>query len=139
MLVSKDRIGILMEQKIEALLKKSQKYLRSAAVLFELEDFDSCASRAYFAMFYVAQAMLLHETEAFSSKQGIRTSFVRQFVERGPLPARAGEVFERASELQEVGDYAHGFAVSREDAEDILAESEAFVNSITNIVERKVV
>jgi len=128
-----------MEEKVEALLKKSQKYLRSAAVLFELEDFDSCASRAYFAMFYVAQAMLLHETEAFSSKQGIRTSFVRQFVERGPLPARAGEVFERAADLQEVGDYAHDFAVSRADAEDILAESEAFVNSITNIVERKVV
>ena len=128
-----------MEDKIDALLSKSQKYLRSAAVLFELEDFDSCASRAYFAMFYAAQAMLLNETQAFSSKQGIRSSFIEQFVERGPLPARAGEAFERASELQEVGDYAYDFAVSQEDSETILAESEAFVNSITNYITRTVV
>lgn len=127
-----------MERKIEALLSKSQKYLRSAAVLFELEDFDSSASRAYFAMFYVAQALLLSETEAFSSKQGIRSSFVRQFVEHGPLPPRAGEAFERASDLQEVGDYAFDHAVSRSDAEHILSESEAFVNSITNLIERQV-
>lgn len=128
-----------MEGTIEALLSKSQKYLRSAAVLFELEDFDSSASRAYFAMFYVAQGLLLTESEAFSSKQGIRSSFVRQFVEHGPLPARAGEAFERAFELQEVGDYAHDHAVSRSDAEHILSESEAFVNSITNMIQRQVV
>jgi uncharacterized protein (UPF0332 family) len=126
-----------MDERIDALLRKSQKYLRSAAVLFELEDFDSCASRAYFAMFYVAQALLLNETEAFSSKQGIRSAFTRQFVERGPLPDHAGVVFDRASELREVGDYAHGDAVSRRDAEHILAESEAFVNSITNLIEGK--
>lgn len=128
-----------MEDKIEALLNKSQKYLRSAAVLFELEDFDSCASRAYFAMFYAAQAMLLNETQAFSSKQGIRSSFISQFVEKGPLPARAGEAFERAAELQEVGDYAYDFAISEQDSEHILAESEAFVNSITNLITRQVV
>lgn len=127
-----------MEEKIEALLNKAQKYLRSAAVLFELEDFDSTASRAYFAMFYTAQAMLLSETQAFSSKQGIRSSFIQHFVDNGPLPARAGEAFERASELQEVGDYAYDFAVSAEQAEYVLAEAEAFVNSITNLIERRV-
>ena len=125
-----------MEEKVDSLLSKSQKYLRSAAVLFELEDFDSCASRAYFAMFYAAQAMLLNETQAFSSKQGIRSSFIDQFVEKGPLPSRAGEAFERASELQEAGDYASDFAVPQTDAEHILAESEAFVNSITNLIMR---
>lgn len=127
-----------MDDKIEILLRKSQKYLRSAAVLFELEDFDSSASRAYFAMFYAAQAILLNETQAFSSRQGIRSSFIEQFVENGPLPSRAGKAFERASELQEVGDYAYDFAVSEGDAEHILAESEAFVNSITNYIARAV-
>lgn len=128
----------LMDDKIDALLNKAQKYLRSAAVLYELEDFDSCASRAYFAMFYSAQAMLLRETQAFSSKQGIRSSFIQQFVRNGPLPARAADALERAAELQEVGDYAYDFAVSGEDAEYILSESEAFVNSITNLIERRV-
>lgn len=125
-----------MDDKIDALLNKAQKFLRSAAVLIELEDFDSTASRAYFAMFYAAQAALYQETQAVSSKQGIRSAFISRFVERGPLPERAGEVLQRASELQEMGDYAYDFSVSQEDAEFILSEAEAFVNSLENMVGR---
>lgn len=127
-----------MDDKIEALLKKAQKFLRSAAVLIELEDFDSTASRAYFAMFFAAQAALLHETQALSSKQGIRSAFISRFVENGPLPEQAADAFQRASELQEMGDYAYDFAVRSSDAELILAEAEAFVNSLENMVKRPV-
>lgn len=121
--------------KIRALENKAQKFLRSAAVLLELEDFDSSASRAYFAMFYAAQAALLHETLSFSSKQGIRSAFVERFVATGRLPERAAEVLHRAAELQEVGDYAYDFAVGRGDAEFVLQEAEAFVNSIARLIE----
>jgi uncharacterized protein (UPF0332 family) len=123
-------------EKVDALERKSQKYLRSAAVLLELEDFDSCASRAYFAMFFAAQALLLLETQSLSSKQGIRSAFAERFVASGRLPARAAEVFEQAAELQEFGDYAYDFAVKRADAENILAEAEAFVNTIELLIER---
>lgn len=119
---------------IEALLKKSQKFLQSAAVLLELEDFDSTASRVYFAMFYAAQALLLREGESPSSKQGIRSAFVGTFIDSGRLPERAGEALNRAAELQEVGDYANSFAVSQQDAEWVLQEGEAFVNSIARLV-----
>jgi uncharacterized protein (UPF0332 family) len=127
-------IGDAMD-KIRALENKAQKYLRSAAVLLELEDFDSCASRAYFAMFYAAQAALLQETLSFSSKQGIRSAFVERFVETGRLPLHAAGVLDRGAELQEIGDFAYDHAVSRADAEQILSESEAFVNSIARMME----
>lgn len=127
-----------MNEKVEALLKKAQKFLRSAAVMIELEDFDSTASRAYFAMFFAAQAALLQDTQALSSRQGIRSAFISRFVERGPLPERAANALQRASELQEMGDYAYDFAVSAEDAEFILSEAEAFVNSLENLVQRPV-
>ncbi len=125
-----------MDEKIDALLRKAQKFLRSAAVLIEMADYDSTASRAYFAMFYAAQAALLQETQALSSKQGIRSTFISRFVENGPLPARAGEALQRASELQEMGDFAYDFAVGEEDAEMILSEAEAFVNSLENMIQR---
>lgn len=121
---------------IKALDRKAQKFLRSAAVLLELEDFDSCASRAYFAMFYAAQAALLQETMSFSSKQGIRSAFIERFVESGRLPERAADALNLGAELQEVGDYSYEFAVSQEDAERILQEAEAFVNSLSRLVEQ---
>lgn len=125
-----------MEAKTDVLLNKAQTYLRSAAVLFELEDCDSSASRSYFAMFFAAQALLLAESHSLSTRQGIRSAFTTRFIETGRLPERAAEVFERGHDLQEMGDYAHDFAVAHDEAEWLLAESEAFVNSIANMVER---
>lgn len=113
-----------------SLLKKAQKYLQSAAVLLELEDFDSCASRSYFAMFYAAQAALLHVGDAIPATQGIRSAFVTRFVESGQFPARAAKALNEAAEYQEVGDYSHDFAIRRENAEHVLQEAEAFVNSV---------
>lgn len=121
---------------IPLLLKKAQKFLRSAAVLYELEDFDSSASRAYFAMFFAAQAVLLHDTGDLSSKQGIRSAFRERFVDSGRLPDRAADAFDQGYELQEVGDYGHQFAVSNEDATWLLQEAEAFVYSMERLVER---
>ncbi|HEX7069368.1 MAG TPA: HEPN domain-containing protein [Rhodothermales bacterium] len=118
----------------EILLKKAQKYLQSAAVLLELEDYDSCASRAYFAMFYAAQAALLHVGHTIPSTMGIRSAFISQFVEAGDFPDRAAKALNAASELQEVGDYGIGFAVRRSDAELVLQEAEAFVNSVDRTV-----
>ena len=123
-----------MDERIDALLKKAQKYLRSAAVLLELEDFDSTASRAYFAMFYAAQAALLQHRAEMPPRQGIRTTFVDVYVTNGPLPDRAADVLQRAAELQEVGDFAYDFAVAGGDAESILAEAEAFVNSLERLI-----
>ncbi len=121
-------------ERIDPLLKKAQKYLQSAAVLLELEDYDSCVSRAYFAMFYTAQAMLLSEGYSLPGNQGIRSTFSEVFVQSGRLPRRAETAFNHAAELQELGDYAQNFVIPREEAEKALQEAEAFVQSLTRIV-----
>lgn len=124
-----------MSDKITFLLEKAQTFLRSAAVLLELEDYDSSASRAYFAMFYAAQALLLAENGRIPEEQGIRSSFISQFVESGPLPERAANALEQGHELMEVGDYSSSFAVKQPDCERILQEAEAFVNTLTDMIE----
>ena len=111
------------------LFQKSQQYLRSAAVLLELEDFDSCASRAYFAMFYAAQGLILHEQGQLPTSQGIRSAFYEVFIETGRLPDRAADMLDRGYSLQERADYSSGFAVSQEQAERALQEAEAFVTA----------
>ena len=117
----------------ETLLRKAQQYLRSAAVLLEMGDLDSCASRAYFAMFYAAQAALRTEGyDVASAGSGIRSAFIERFVESGRFPERAGYVLNRVYELQQQGDYAPRAAVAQGAAEHALQEAEAFVNSIAH-------
>ena len=123
-----------MPNATDTLLRKAQTYLRSAAVLLELEDYDSCASRSYFAMFFAAQGALLAERGALPENQGIRSAFIETFVDNGPLPERAGTALQTAYALQERGDYSHTFAVELDEAERGLQEAEAFVNTLARLV-----
>lgn len=121
-------------ERADALFMKAQKYLRSAALLFEMEDYDSCVSRAYFAMFFAVQAALITEDGSLPSRLSIRGAFIQRFVDSGRLPERAAEALHQASDLQEMADYAREFAVGEEAAERTLQEAEAFVNSLARMV-----
>lgn len=120
---------------ITLLLRKSQKYLRSAAVLLEMEDYDSTVSRAYFAMFYAAQALVKRRGIRLAAGQSLRDAFVAHFVETGTLPPRAAQALEEGFRMMELGDFAHTFGVSGPQAEAMLAEAEAFVNSVSVLAE----
>lgn len=123
-----------MTDTTSVLFEKAQTYLRSAAVLYELEDYDSCASRCYFAMFYAAQGLLLRETGTLPAEQGIRSAFIEAFITTGQLPERAGAALRYAHALYEHGDYSHSFAVDRAAAERALQEAEAFVNTLSGLI-----
>lgn len=119
----------------DTLLQKAQQFLRSAAVLLEVGDYDSCVSRAYFAMFYTAQAALLTENRQLP-KQGIRTAFSERFVASGRLPRRASEALDRAYDEQQLADYSYQFVLAEDEAERTLQEAEAFVNSLTQMIHK---
>lgn len=120
---------------ITVLLRKAQKYLRSAAVLYELEDYDSAVSRAYFAMMYAAQALMKRQGVGLTAGQGLRSAFIERYVQTGTLPERAGTALEDGYKLMEIADFAHAFAVEAGHAEHILAEAEAFVNSVSPLAD----
>ena len=116
---------------VSSLLHKAQRYLRSAAVLLEIGDHDSTVSRAYFAMFYAAQALLLRHEVRLAPGQGLRAAFIEHFVRTGRLPEQAGASLEGGYVLMESADFGHRTAVTAAQAERMLAEAEAFVNSVT--------
>src|SRR5690625_7863407 len=100
-------------ERIDPLFNKAQKYLRSSALLLEMEDFDSSVSRAYFAMFYSSQAALMHNGGGLPTRQSIRGAFRDRYIETGVLPQHAGRVLPEAADLQEMADQAHGITNDR--------------------------
>ena len=46
-------------KEIESLLKRSDRYLKTAKILIKEVDFESSVSRIYYAMFFAAQAALI--------------------------------------------------------------------------------
>lgn len=64
----------------ESFIAKAKRFLKSAEILIKEEDYDSSVSRAYYAMFYSVEAVLLTKSIATSSHKGIISKFGEIFI-----------------------------------------------------------
>jgi uncharacterized protein (UPF0332 family) len=116
----------------QALIERANRYLKSAELLLKEKDYESSVSRAYYAMFYAAEAILLTKNLSFSSHKGVISAFGEHFVKTGIFPKEMGRELNRAFEKRQVGDYEYTFVVSREDTDQILRSGKEFVKTVTN-------
>ena len=96
----------------QALLERATRYLKSAALLLNDGDYESAVSRAYYAMFYAAEAVLLTEALASSSHKGVLSTFGERFIKTGQLPREMGRELHRAFEKRQLSDYEYTFIIS---------------------------
>jgi uncharacterized protein (UPF0332 family) len=74
----------------EELIRKAQRSLRAAKLFNENDLIDFAASRAYYAMFYVARAFLLGKGLEFSKHGSLIAAFGQHFcqnwLDSGSIP-----------------------------------------------------
>ena len=119
-----------------ALIQKSMRYLKSADMLLKDKDYESSVSRAYYSMFYAAEAVLLTKKLSFSSHKGVISGFGEHFVKTGIFPKELARQLNLAFEKRQLGDYEYTSVISQEDAEDTLREAKNFVDRITLWLEK---
>ena len=98
------------------LIQKARRFLKSAELLLADGDFDSCVSRCYYAMFFMAEAALLTKGFRASSHKGVISLFGEQFIKSKLLREEIGKVLRRAYDSRQKGDYTTGFIVSEREA-----------------------
>ncbi len=91
-------------------------------------DYESSVSRAYYAMFYATEAMLLAEGLSFSSHKGVISAFGEHFVKTGVFPREMGRELNRAFEKRQLSDYEYTFVIAKDEAEQLLAQAKEFVS-----------
>jgi uncharacterized protein (UPF0332 family) len=89
----------------EGPLAKARRNLRSARVLLADGDYDSAVSRAYYAMFYVAEALLLSKGLAYSKHSAVIAAFGKEFAKTGELSAEFHAHLREAAEARNISDY----------------------------------
>jgi uncharacterized protein (UPF0332 family) len=117
-------------KEIESLIKKANRYLKSAKLLLKDRDYESSVSRTYYAMFYSAQAMLLKKNLSFSSHKSLISAFEENFTKTGILPKDMGRELNRAFEKRQIEDYEYKFVILKEEAEKILENGKKFIEKI---------
>jgi uncharacterized protein (UPF0332 family) len=116
-----------MKPEVQPLVQKARESLQAAELLAREGFTDFCASRAYDAMFYVAEALLLERDLSFSSHSAVIAAFGKEFARSGVLDPKFHRYLIDAQDSRQVGDYGVGPAVSAAQAQKILDWTREFI------------
>jgi uncharacterized protein (UPF0332 family) len=110
-----------------ALIKKAEESLRAARLLAKDTLYDFAVSRAYYAMFYVAQAFLLEEKLAYSKHSAVISAFGQRLTKTGRVPAAFHRYLIEAQESRNIGDYDTGPGLSDDEAATQITRAKEFI------------
>ena len=119
-----------MTEAIRDLVEKGRRSLDAARGLIRDGHFDFAASRAYYAMFYVAEALLLSRGFEAGTQGGVAALLHRELVRPGLLDPLQVRAFERAIEERAVADYSTGTAFTEARARQAVGRAETFVRVV---------
>lgn len=119
-----------MKPETKLLLEKSHRSLEAATLLFKNKDYDFSASRAYYAMFYIAEGALLEKGLTFSKHAAVISGFYHHFIATKEIDQKFHQNFHRAFEDRHEGDYAFLDPFPRKEAQSLLKAAKEFVMEI---------
>ncbi|MGB3264123.1 MAG: HEPN domain-containing protein [Microcoleus sp.] len=116
------------------LLLKAHQSLSAAKFILDGGYPDYAASRAYYTMFYIAEAFLEGEGLSFSKHSAVISAFGREFARTGRVPVKFHQFLIRSQELRNAGDYGEINAVTANQAADSIAQAEEFLELAQNLI-----
>lgn len=117
-----------------ALLRKATESIQAAQLLSSQKFYDFAVSRAYYAMFYVAQAILLGEGYSFSKHSTVISQFGQHFAKTGRVPVKYHRYLIDAQDSRLLGDYSAMTNLSAVDADEAIDRAQEFVDLAQDVI-----
>jgi len=109
------------------LFDKAERFIRSAQILAADGDFDSAASRLYYAMFYIAEGLLEAKGASYSSHKGVISAFGQLFARTNEIDPRFHQALLTAFSQRQLGDYRLETDLNQEDIDRLLLQAKEFL------------
>ncbi len=94
-----------MDKEIESLLRKARRSLNVGRNLFDQHEYDFAVSRAYYAMHYAVEALLVAKGFVRTKDAALVNSFAKHLVKGGPFTEAHHAALRAAFEQKQVADY----------------------------------
>lgn len=124
------------KSEISSNLERADTNLQVAGELFDKDYYDVSASRAYYAAFYAASALLLNEGIDTSKHSGVIALIHQHFVKSGKLTKDQGRNLNWLFELRSVGDYGVSLHVNQDDARRAVDTAKEFFEAVKQLLHR---
>lgn len=119
---------------VAAYLAKAHHTLMVAEKLLAGEDYADAASKAYYAMFYAAQAFLKAHGFEVVKHSAVASVLGREFAKTGLLEARFHRMLLRARRVREIADYSILTIIDRAEAKLTVANGREFLGEIEKLL-----
>ncbi len=107
--------------------------LSAAEYLLKGGYYNDAVSRAYYAMFYAARALLSTRDLYPKGHKGLILQFGLEFIKNGVIEDTYGRALSHAKERRETVDYNIEAAMTPEEAESIVADAREFIERIQRV------
>ena len=115
---------------------QAQEALQASRVLLEEGLYRDCISRAYYAMFDAAQALLKSDGYEAGTHKGVLVLLDKHYVKENRMPAEVSQTLRQAFDARQLADYSED-PVPRSDAEDAVQHAERFLERIREHLDRE--
>ena len=126
-----------MKDETFALLEKAERAIHSAENITADGDFDFAISRVYYAMFYIATALLGEKDMYFSKHGGVHGAFGQHFVKTGEFEPKYQRWLVTTFSQRITGDYGVTSDFILEDVQEIIGQARDIFNAAQNYLRSK--
>jgi uncharacterized protein (UPF0332 family) len=119
-----------MTEEVEKYMEKAEKSLRVAKELFEKGHFDDACSKAYYVMFYAAQALLKNIGIDVSKHSAVVAKFGQHFAKTGKIDPKYHRFLIDAKKKRETADYDVFSFIGEEITKERISWAEDFLKKI---------
>ena len=115
---------------VARLIEKAERSVNAAKLLLESGDYDFAVSRAYYAMFYCAKAMLLTQNVTTKKHASTISLFCERFVKSGEFSEELASYLIEAFRKRQIGDYDVFIVPTGDEAEDLIKKARLFIEEV---------
>ncbi|MBI3303602.1 MAG: HEPN domain-containing protein [Deltaproteobacteria bacterium] len=123
-----------MKPEVQEYLKKADRALKVAENLLTTGFEAEAAAKAYYAMFYAAQALLKENGIQRVKHSAVQAAFGQHLVKTGKIDAKFHRMLIDARETRELADYTVGEEVSAETAILRVKNAEEFIQIVKTLI-----
>jgi uncharacterized protein (UPF0332 family) len=115
---------------LQLYLNRAHHDLQATQINIEQGFFDVAVTRAYYAMFYAASALLASEDISRSKHSGVHAAFGEYFVKTGLIEDEYAKMLGQAFDSRLDSDYDVAFTAGRTLAEEVSRDAQRFVDRV---------
>ena len=125
-----------MKESTSRLLLKSARAILAAKRLLDANDAEFACGRAYYAMFYIAAALLDSDGLKYRKHSGVHSALGEHFAKTGRLDAKYHRWLIAAFNKRIAGDYDVESYLTTEEVDELIQQAEEFLKEAETMLGR---